>query len=95
MLRKLGLIICVAAPLVACSATTKPALATHATTATVTPAPVVGPINAIAAVVNNDIITEVELDKQIRFVSANLASSHAQLPPADILRQQVLDQMIN
>lgn len=73
--------------------------------ATATPAMSVGeasatnnatmPINSIVAIVNSQIITEIELDKQMNFIAANLTASHTDLPPQDVLRKQVLDQMID
>lgn len=93
MLKKLLFIICVAVPLISCSATSTQTSLSPTNDAN--PALTTGPINKIVAIVNNEVITDVELDKQISVVSANLATNHTQLPPAAILRQQVLDQMIN
>lgn len=53
------------------------------------------PINKIVAIVNNNVITQMQLDKQIAFVTANLKSNHAKLPPAAILNKQILNQLIN
>lgn len=52
-------------------------------------------LDRIVAVVNKTVITENELNVRIRAVTANLARQKVDAPPADILRQQVLDRMIN
>ena len=53
------------------------------------------PINRVVAIVNNNVITEVQLQNQIQFVKANLQANHTTLPSAQALRMQVINQMIN
>lgn len=48
----------------------------------------------VIAVVNRNAITKVELQKKINMVRENLAKQNIQLPPNDVLQQQVLDRMI-
>jgi len=51
-------------------------------------------INGIAAVVNDDIITTLELNSQIKNIKTQLRTQNAQLPPENILRKQVLEREI-
>lgn len=51
-------------------------------------------INRIVAVVNNDVITQVELDNQIEAISKQIEKRGIPLPPEDVLKKQVLEQMI-
>jgi peptidyl-prolyl cis-trans isomerase SurA len=51
-------------------------------------------VDTIAAVVNNGVITQRELDERIGLISRRLNQQHAPVPPADQLRQQVLNQMV-
>lgn len=53
------------------------------------------PINRIVAVVNDNAITALQLNKQVEFAKANMHANHSQLPSENDLRQQVLNQMIN
>ena len=83
MLKKLLIALCVAlAPVISMAAAKNTASTTT-------------PINSIAAIVNSEVITTVELAKQQAFFAANLQASHTELPPEDVLRNQVLDQMID
>jgi peptidyl-prolyl cis-trans isomerase SurA len=52
-------------------------------------------LERIVAVVNKSVITEGELAARIASVSKNLARQGVQLPPADTLRQQVLERLIS
>lgn len=52
-------------------------------------------IDRIVAVVNDTIITQSELNQAIDNVKKQLQASNVTLPAADVLRNQVLDQMIN
>jgi peptidyl-prolyl cis-trans isomerase SurA len=52
-------------------------------------------VNGIAAVVNNQVITTYELEKQVSFFTQQLRAAGTQLPPASIIRKQVLQQMID
>ena len=51
-------------------------------------------IDGIAAVVNDDIITILELNSQINNIKTQLRTQNAQLPPENILRKQVLEREI-
>ena len=48
----------------------------------------------IAAVVNNDVITEYELQNRVRQAAVNLRQQNINLPPMAELRRQVLERMI-
>lgn len=52
-------------------------------------------IDRIVAVVNNDIITQFELNERIRVVKNQLEGQKTQLPPQDVLEKQLLERMIN
>ncbi|MBY0579536.1 MAG: peptidylprolyl isomerase [Burkholderiales bacterium] len=51
-------------------------------------------INRIVAMVNDDAITQVELDNQINAISRQIEKRGIPLPSPDVLRKQVLEQMI-
>ena len=51
-------------------------------------------LDRIVAVVNDGVITQNQLNTRVRSATMQLHRQKVQLPPADILRQQVLDQMI-
>ena len=51
-------------------------------------------IDGIAAVVNNGVITQRELDERVRLIAQRLNQQNAPVPPMDQLRQQVLAQMV-
>lgn len=51
-------------------------------------------IDAIAAIVNKDVITTSELNARVKAITEQLSSQHIALPPADILQKQVLERMI-
>lgn len=52
------------------------------------------PIDRIAAVVEEDVILQSELDRALRNIIAAYAGREAQLPPADVLRRQVLERLV-
>lgn len=52
------------------------------------------PLDSIVAIVNEDVITQLELKSEFREVVKNLKKKQAKLPPANILGKQVLDRMI-
>ncbi len=52
------------------------------------------PLDSIAAIVNDDVITQIELKHEFRDVVRNLKKKGAKLPPANVLGKQVLDRMI-
>lgn len=51
-------------------------------------------INRIVAIVEDGVILESELNHQIYNITNKLAASGTQLPPAEVIRQQVLERMI-
>lgn len=51
-------------------------------------------LDRIVAVVNDGVITQNQLNARVRSATMQLHRQKVQLPPADILRQQVLDQMV-
>jgi len=51
-------------------------------------------IDRIVAVVEDDVILEAELEREVAAIRARMAESKAQLPPETILRKQVLEKMI-
>ena len=53
------------------------------------------PVDRIVAVVNDDVITQNELNERIRLVTRQLQRQGATLPPADVLARQILERMIN
>ena len=51
-------------------------------------------IDSIAAVVNDDVIMQSELDGRIEDVMRNLSIDSSRVPPEDVIRSQVLDRLI-
>ena len=52
------------------------------------------PLDRIAAVVDEDIILQSELDRAITNIRSQYAGREAQLPPGDVLQRQVLERLI-
>ncbi len=52
-------------------------------------------IDRIVATVDEDVVTQSELDSRIREIKAQSSASGMRLPPDDVLREQILDQLIN
>lgn len=52
------------------------------------------PLDRIAAVVNEDVILQSELDRAVANILAQYATRQDQLPPPDVLRRQVLERLI-
>jgi len=52
------------------------------------------PVDQIVAVVNNEVITRVELRNRVRAIEMQLSNQNTQLPPRDVLERQVLERMI-
>ena len=52
------------------------------------------PLDRIAAVVNEDVILQSELDRAVRNVASQYASQPGQLPPAGVLERQVLERLV-
>jgi peptidyl-prolyl cis-trans isomerase SurA len=51
-------------------------------------------IDAIAVVVNTDVITLKEIEERLRLVEQRLKRQNIQLPPRDVLQKQLLERMI-
>ena len=51
-------------------------------------------LDRIAAIVNDGVVLTSELDTQIQSVSQRLEAQHLELPPQNVLRQQVLDRLV-
>jgi peptidyl-prolyl cis-trans isomerase SurA len=68
------------------------------------PAPATGPdapaaergvsLNRVVAVVNDGIVLQSVLDQQVQMVTMRLQQAGQQMPPRDILRQQVLERLV-
>ena len=52
------------------------------------------PLDRIAAVVDEDIILQSELDRAVANIRGQYAGRESQLPPADVLQRQVLERLI-
>ena len=52
------------------------------------------PVDAIVAVVDEDVILRSELDRAVSTILAQYASQPEQLPPRDVLERQVLDRLV-
>lgn len=52
------------------------------------------PLDRIVAVVNDEVITSVELERRLTAAEAQLSREHIPLPAADVLRKQVLERLI-
>jgi peptidyl-prolyl cis-trans isomerase SurA len=52
------------------------------------------PIDRIVAVVNDDVITETELEERVNTIIQQLKQQRRPMPPSDILRNQVLERLI-
>ncbi|MGC4028341.1 MAG: peptidylprolyl isomerase [Steroidobacteraceae bacterium] len=59
-----------------------------------TPAPHGELLDKVAAIVNDGIVTESDVDEQVEVITSRLAEQNTQLPPADVLRRQILDRLI-
>jgi peptidyl-prolyl cis-trans isomerase SurA len=51
-------------------------------------------LDRVAAVVNDGVVTTSELDEQVAMITERLNEQRTQLPPADVLRSQVLDRLV-
>lgn len=54
----------------------------------------VEPVDRVIAVVNNEVVTERELARQVRVVQDRLRQRQASVPPPDVLEKRVLEQII-
>jgi peptidyl-prolyl cis-trans isomerase SurA len=53
------------------------------------------PLDQVVAVVNDDVITQSELDTQIELLRKQLMAKNVKIPPEDVLRKQVLQHLID
>jgi len=51
-------------------------------------------LGKIVAVVEEDVILEQELDKEVSTIAQRIRASKTQMPPESVLRKQVLEKMI-
>ncbi|HSD73618.1 MAG TPA: peptidylprolyl isomerase [Steroidobacteraceae bacterium] len=51
-------------------------------------------LDRVAAVVNEGVVLKSELDEQVEMVTQRLAKQKTQLPPANVLRQQILERLV-
>jgi peptidyl-prolyl cis-trans isomerase SurA len=51
-------------------------------------------LDRVAAVVNEGVVLKSELDEQVTMVTRRLEKQQTQLPPANILRQQILERLV-
>lgn len=51
-------------------------------------------VDSVVAIVNDDVVTERELDLRVSLITRRLEQQKAPVPPLDQMRQQVLDQMV-
>ncbi|WP_157314061.1 peptidylprolyl isomerase [Chitinibacter sp. GC72] len=51
-------------------------------------------VDRVVAVVDRNAITQIELERKLGTIKANLERQQVKLPPEDVLQQQVLDRMI-
>lgn len=51
-------------------------------------------INRVIAVVNNDVITESELNQRVDFIRHQLRQQNTPMPPESVLKRQILERMI-
>ncbi len=52
-------------------------------------------LDRIVATVDEDVITQSELDNRIKDIQSRSQASNINLPPEDVLKKQILDQLIN
>jgi len=51
-------------------------------------------LDYVVAIVNNDVITNIELERKLSEITRQLEAKNTQLPPKSILRKQVLDRIV-
>ncbi|MDE2196699.1 MAG: peptidylprolyl isomerase [Gammaproteobacteria bacterium] len=85
-----------AGPVASAAAVMNPApAAATATAAAIAKASSTGVLlDRIVAVVNDDVILRSELERRVAQITKQLQARNTQLPPADVLRKQVLDEMV-
>jgi len=70
------------------------ALLLASATAVSTASAEVRPLDRIVAIVDSDVIMQSQLDQRIREVQQTIEKRGAEMPPADVLQQQVLERLI-
>ena len=90
---RLAVALCAGACLAAVAQSTPPAAARQAPRVTV-PSRIV-PVDRIVAVVNDEVITQNDLNDRVALVTRQFQRQGGQLPPADVLSRQILERMIN
>jgi peptidyl-prolyl cis-trans isomerase SurA len=87
---------CLGCAAIAASAQTPPAAPGKLDTQLAAPpASRIVPVDRIVAVVNDDVITQNDLNDRVALVVRQLQRQGAQLPQADVLSRQILERMIN
>jgi len=87
---------CLGCAAIAASAQTPPAAPGKLDTRLAAPpASRIVPVDRIVAVVNDDVITQNDLNERVALVVRQLQRQGAQLPQADVLSRQILERMIN
>ncbi|HEY7379002.1 MAG TPA: hypothetical protein VH542_09995, partial [Steroidobacteraceae bacterium] len=51
-------------------------------------------LDRIAAVVNDGVVLKSEVDAQTQMISERLQQQRTELPPANVLRQQILERLV-
>lgn len=51
-------------------------------------------LDRIAAVVNDGVVLQSELDEQVHLIARRLEQQNTELPPANVLRQQILERLV-
>ena len=90
---RLAVALCAGACLAAVAQSAPPAAARQAPRVTV-PSRIV-PVDRIVAVVNDEVITQNDLNDRVALVVRQFQRQGGQLPPADVLSRQILERMIN
>lgn len=52
------------------------------------------PLDRVVAIVNEGVVLQSQLDDQTRLIMSRLRDQSTQLPPADVIRQQVLERLV-
>ena len=52
------------------------------------------PLDRVIAIVNDGVVLQSQLDDQTRLIAGRLREQGTQLPPADVIRQQVLERLV-
>ncbi|SRR5579883_1738926 len=53
------------------------------------------PLDQIVVIINDEVITNSELNHAVEMAKVQMTQSHFPVPPTDVLRKQVMDQLIN